>query len=70
LRWGVGTVITKQVLTDLRPLTLLPVQLLASCTFVAAVALATRSRVTWSPAMRRLAALGVLNPGLAYAPGT
>jgi drug/metabolite transporter (DMT)-like permease len=65
--WGVGTVITKQVLTDVRPLTLLPVQLLASCAFLAVVALATRSRVTWSPAMRRLAALGVLNPGLAYA---
>jgi probable blue pigment (indigoidine) exporter len=65
--WGVGTVITKQVLTDVRPLTLLPVQLLASCTFLTVVAVATRSRVTWSPAMRRLTALGVLNPGLAYA---
>lgn len=65
--WGVGTVITKQVLTDVRPLTLLPVQLLASCTFLAVVAAATRRRVTWSPAMLRLTALGVLNPGLAYA---
>jgi probable blue pigment (indigoidine) exporter len=65
--WGVGTVITKQVLTDVRPLTLLPLQLLASCTFLTVVAVATRSRVTWSPAMRRLTALGVLNPGIAYA---
>lgn len=67
--WGFGTVITKQVLADVAPLTLLPVQLLASCLFLLAVSRVGRARVTWSPSMRRLAALGVLNPGLAYALG-
>jgi probable blue pigment (indigoidine) exporter len=67
--WGVGTVITKQVLLDVAPLTLLPIQLLASCAFLFLVSHAGRTRITWSPPMRRLAALGVLNPGLAYALG-
>ncbi|KRF06726.1 hypothetical protein ASG88_19690 [Nocardioides sp. Soil777] len=65
--WGVGTVITKQMLFDVPALTLLPLQLLASCAFLAAAARAGRNRITWSPAMRRLTLLGVLNPGLAYA---
>lgn len=67
--WGVGTVITKQVLADVAPLTLLPIQLLASCVFLVVVSRASRTRVTWSPQLRRLTALGVLNPGLAYALG-
>jgi probable blue pigment (indigoidine) exporter len=67
--WGVGTVITKQVLVDVAPLTLLPIQLLASCAFLLLVSHASRTRITWSPPLRRLAALGVLNPGLAYALG-
>jgi probable blue pigment (indigoidine) exporter len=65
--WGVGTVITKQVLADVDALTLLPVQLAASCGFLAAVSRAGGTRVTWSPQLRRLTALGVLNPGVAYA---
>jgi drug/metabolite transporter (DMT)-like permease len=65
--WGVGTVITKQILSDVAPLMLLPVQLLASCVFLVVLSGASRTRVTWSPQMRRLAALGVLNPGGAYA---
>jgi probable blue pigment (indigoidine) exporter len=67
--WGVGTVITKQVLTDVAPLTLLPIQLAASCAFLGVVSLAGRTRITWSPQLRRLTALGVLNPGLAYTLG-
>ena len=67
--WGVGTVITKQVLVDVAPPTLLPIQLLASCAFLFLLSHASRTRITWSPPMRRLAALGVLNPGLAYALG-
>lgn len=67
--WGVGTVITKRVLTHVEPLTLLPIQLLASCVFLLVVSQASRTRITWSPQMRRLTALGVLNPGLAYALG-
>lgn len=67
--WGVGTVITKLVLDDVAPLTLLPIQLAASCAFLLAVSLAGRTRITWSPQLRRLTALGVLNPGLAYTLG-
>lgn len=68
--WGVGTVVTKQVLDDgVAPLTLLPIQLAASCLFLGAIAWFRRDRITWSPQMRKLAGLGVLNPGLAYALG-
>jgi probable blue pigment (indigoidine) exporter len=67
--WGVGTVVTKQVLDDVEPLTLLPLQLCSSCLMLGAVALARREPVEWNPSVRRLAALGVLNPGLAYALG-
>ncbi|GAA2142462.1 DMT family transporter [Nocardioides koreensis] len=67
--WGVGTVVSKQVVDDVAPLTLLPLQLAASCAFLLAVATVRREPLTWSPPVRRLAALGVLNPGLAYALG-
>jgi probable blue pigment (indigoidine) exporter len=71
--WGVGTVVTKQVLDDIAPLTLLPLQLTASSVLLLAVALAQRtplaSTTFRTPPIRRLAALGVLNPGLAYALG-
>jgi probable blue pigment (indigoidine) exporter len=66
--WGLGTVVTKHVLADVPPLTLLALQLAASCLFLLAVTRIGRSpRIRWSPQLRRLAALGVLNPGLAYA---
>lgn len=67
--WGAGTVVTKQVLDDVAPLTLLPMQLTASCVLLLVACLVRRERLTWSPATRRLTALGVLNPGLAYALG-
>ena len=67
--WGVGTVITKQVLADVAPLLLLPIQLPASCLFLLVMARASRSPITWSPQMRRLTLLGILNPGLAYTLG-
>lgn len=67
--WGVGTVVTKQVLDDVAPLTLLPMQLTASCVLLLLLCLVRRERLTWSPGSRRLAALGALNPGLAYALG-
>jgi drug/metabolite transporter (DMT)-like permease len=64
----VGTVITKQALTDIPPFALLPLQLAASCVFLFAVSRTGRTPpIRWSPQLRRLAALGVLNPGLAYA---
>ena len=67
--WGIGTVASKQVVDDVAPLTLLPVQLTASCVFLLVIALARREPFDWTPPVRRLAALGVLNPGIAYALG-
>jgi len=67
--WGLGTVASKQVVDDVAPLTLLPVQLAASCVLLLTVTLIRRERVAWTPPVRRLAALGVLNPGIAYALG-
>lgn len=67
--WGTGTVVSKQVVGEVAPLTLLPVQLAASCVFLLVIALARRSPPAWTPPVRRLAALGVLNPGIAYALG-
>ena len=52
------------------PLTLLPLQLAASSAFLFIVATIRREPLAWSPAMRRLAGFGVLNPGLAYALGS
>ena len=60
----------QQVLDDdVTPLTLLPIQLTSSCLLVAAVCRLQRARFDWSPRPRRLAAPGVLNPGIAYALG-
>jgi drug/metabolite transporter (DMT)-like permease len=67
--WGVGTVVSKQVVDNVAPLTLLPVQLVASCVFLLVIASVRRETFAWTPAVRRLAALGVLNPGIAYALG-
>jgi probable blue pigment (indigoidine) exporter len=67
--WGIGTVVAKQVVDDVAPLTLLPVQLAVSCAFLLVVALIRREPLVWTPPVRRLAALGVLNPGIAYALG-
>ena len=67
--WGLGTVVSKQVVDNVEPLTLLPVQLAASCTLLLFLTLARRESFTWTLPMRRLTALGVLNPGIAYALG-
>ncbi len=67
--WGLGSVVSKQVVDDVVPLTLLPVQLAVSCALLSVVAVVRRESVTWTPAVRRITALGVLNPGLAYALG-
>ena len=68
--WGSGTVLSKQVLDrGVAPLTLLVIELAASSLFLLVAFTALRGRVTWSPAMGRLALLGLLNPGLAYALG-
>jgi drug/metabolite transporter (DMT)-like permease len=67
--WGLGTVASKQVVGDVAPLTLLPLQLTASCVLLVLLTLIRRERLARTPPMRRLAALGVLNPGIAYALG-
>ena len=67
--WGTGTVASKQVVDDVAPLTLLPMQLAASCILLLVITLVRRERFTWTKPFRRLAALGVLNPGIAYALG-
>jgi len=67
--WGVGTVISKHTLNGIEPFTLLTAQLLTSTAFLFTVILIQRVQMAWTPEMRRLAALGVLNPGIAYALG-
>ena len=67
--WGLGTVASKQVVDDVAPLTLLPIQLAASCALLLLISALRHESFTWTPATRRLAALGVLNPGAAYALG-
>lgn len=67
--WGLGTVISKHALDTVEPFLLLAGQLLTSTVFLFVVIRIRRLRITWTPELRRLAALGVLNPGLAYALG-
>jgi drug/metabolite transporter (DMT)-like permease len=65
--WGLGTVVSKQAVAEIAPLTLLPVQLASS---VLLLLLVTRLRREPLPAGREgrlLGRLGLLNPGLAYA---
>ena len=67
--WGAGTVITKQALGEVPPLTLLPMQLLVSSVVLLGLAGVLRLQFVWSSNLGRLAALGALNPGLAYTLG-
>ena len=65
--WGTGTVVSKQAVAEIAPLTLLPIQLAASVAFLLVL---TRARGDRSPRRARGPAarrLGLLNPGLAYA---
>jgi drug/metabolite transporter (DMT)-like permease len=65
--WGVATVISKRAVAEIPPLTLLPAQLLVSVAALASLVGAQRVKISWSPQVRRVAALGILNPGIAYA---
>lgn len=67
--WGVGTVITKAALGDVAPLMLLPLQLGVSVVLLAGLTHVRGSDRTDHLRWSRVAALGVLNPGLAYALG-
>ena len=61
--WGCGTVLSKQVLDrGVAPLTLLGIELAASCLVLAVMTGALGFAATRSPALGRLAALGILNP--------
>jgi drug/metabolite transporter (DMT)-like permease len=65
--WGIGTVVSKRATDEIPPLTLLPIQLMAS---LVALLLLMRWRtlpVPDRPAPPILGRLGLLNPGLAYA---
>jgi drug/metabolite transporter (DMT)-like permease len=63
--WGLGTVLSKQAVSEISPFVLLPAQLAVSVLFlVVAARIAGRQvRPTWG----LLGRLGLLNPGLAYA---
>jgi drug/metabolite transporter (DMT)-like permease len=64
--WGGATVITKHILTDIPPLTLLVLQLTVSVVFLWAIVLMQRLRLPQRSDIVRLGGLGILNPGLAY----
>jgi drug/metabolite transporter (DMT)-like permease len=64
--WALGTVVSKVALDDVPPLTLLPLQLAASVTVLAAL-MRIRGIPFRTGAPPLLGRLGLLNPGLAYA---
>jgi len=63
--WGAGTVLSKQAVSELPPLTLLAAQLLVSIAILSLAMWGTRQSLRETD--RRIALLGALNPGLAYA---
>ena len=69
--WGCGTVLSKEALErDIAPLSLLVVELGASSLLLClGVLMSARGRSAMPHRFGRLAALGMLNPGLAYALG-
>lgn len=67
--WGLGTVLTKYALSGFTPLTLLPIQLLTSVAFLGVVLALRLERPRPTQENRQAAALGILNPGIAYALG-
>ncbi len=65
--WGTGVVLSKQAVAEIPPLALLPIQLAVSVAFLLVVTLRRGEHLPDGPRGRRLAMLGALNPGLAYA---
>lgn len=65
--WGTGTAFSKQALAEVPPLTVLPLQLAVSLVFLAVAQHVKSDDPAPATASPRLARLGVLNPGLAYA---
>jgi drug/metabolite transporter (DMT)-like permease len=64
--WGVGTVVSKRAVEEIPPLPLLVMQLAVSVVALAVVTFVQHIPVRWSPGLRRLGAVGILNPGIAY----
>ena len=64
--WGVATVISKRALDEIPPSTLLPIQLAFSVVILATILRIQHLPIVWSPQLRRLGLLGVLNPGVSY----
>ena len=69
LCWGLGTVLTKYALGGFDPAVLLPFQLTCSVVLLGVFILATGTSVHGIQHVVKVAALGVLNPGVAYALG-
>jgi len=67
--WGLGTVLSKYALGDIEAASLLPLQLTCSVLLLGASLLVTRSSLRGIQRSPQVAALGVLNPGIAYALG-
>lgn len=67
--WGFGTVMSKSVLAQVPPLTLLVVQLAVSLAFLWTIIAAQRLPVPLHRETWRLGLTGLLNPGLAYTLG-
>lgn len=64
--WGIGTVVSKRAVHEIAPFALLPIQLAVSVAALAVFTSVQQTRVNWSPDLRRLGALGILNPGVSY----
>ena len=67
--WGLGTVLSKYALGGIDASLLLPFQLACSVLMLGAFLLMTRSSLRGIHRAAQIAALGVLNPGIAYALG-
>lgn len=67
--WGVSTVISKRAVDEIAPLALLPIQLAVSTVVLSVAAAVAHQRPSGVPRLHLHAALGILNPGLAYALG-
>ncbi|HET9853320.1 MAG TPA: DMT family transporter [Candidatus Limnocylindrales bacterium] len=65
--WAGGTVASKQAVAEIPPLTLLAIQLAGSVALLLVVARVRGERLAAGGDGRKLARLGLLNPGLAYA---
>jgi drug/metabolite transporter (DMT)-like permease len=65
--WGAGTVVSKQAVAELPPITLLATQLAVSVGTLVVLAIARRESLPAGRDGRLLGRLGLLNPGVAYA---